>query len=137
MTEKPENDHATVPLVEERAIVLKRKKVTGAVRVRTVVREDEEIIDEPVHSEEIEVERVPVDRCWVEAAVPVRQEGDTTIISLLEEVIVVEKRLRVTEEVRITKRQTTRNTSERVTLRREEAVVERLDTAAAGNDGSD
>ena len=130
------NDRKTVPLVEERAVILKRKKVTGAVRVKTVVREDEEVINEPVHSEEIEVERVPVDR-WVEAAVPVRQEGDTTIISLHEEVIVVEKRLRVTEEVRITRRQTSRKTSEPVTLRREEAIVERLDAAAAGDDDSD
>ena len=119
---------ATVPLVEERAVVLKRKKVTGAVRVRTVVRKDEETIDEPVHNEEIAVERVPVDR-WVEAAVPVRQEGDTTIISLMEEVVVVTKRLRVVEEVRLTKRPSTRNVSKRVTLRREEAVVERLKAA--------
>ncbi len=129
------NDHTTIPLAEERAVVLKRKKVTGAVRVKTVVREDEQVVNEPVHSEEIEVERVPVDR-WVEAAVPVRQEGDTTIISLHEEVVVVEKRLRVTEEVRITKRQASRNTSERVTLRREEAIVERLDAATAGDNGS-
>jgi stress response protein YsnF len=130
------NDHKVVPLVEERAVVLKRKKVTGAVRVRTVVREDEDVIDEPVHNEEIEVERVPVDR-WVETPVPVRREGDTTIISLHEEVVVVEKRLRVVEEIRLTKRQTTRHTAKRVTLRREEALVERLDAAADGNDGSD
>jgi len=123
------NDRKVVPLVEERAVVLKRKKVTGAVRVRTVVREDEDVIDEPVHNEEIEVERVPVDR-WVEMPMPVRREGDTTIISLHEEVVMVEKRLRVVEEIRLTKRQTTRHTSKRVKLRREEALVERLNAAA-------
>ena len=53
------------------------------------------------------MERVPLD-CWVEAPVPVRQEGETTIITLLEEEVVVEKHLRATEEVRITKRRTTR-----------------------------
>src|SRR3712207_3183212 len=134
MVKRSADIRATVPLVEERAVVLKRKKVTGAVRVRTVVRKDEETINEPVHSEEIEVERVPVDR-WVEAAVPVRQEGDTTIISLMEEVVVVTKRLRVVEEVRLTKRPTTRNVAKRVTLRREEAVVERLDAADDEDDG--
>ena len=137
MVKRSADVRATVPLVEERAVVLKRKKITGAVRVRTVVRKDEETINEPVHSEEIEVERVPVDR-WVEAAVPVRQEGDTTIISLIEEVVVVTKRLRVVEEVRLTKRPTTRNVSKRVTLRREEAVVERLDAAGdEDDDGAD
>jgi uncharacterized protein (TIGR02271 family) len=136
MEQRSVDVRATIPLVEERAVVLKRKKITGAVRVRTIVREDEEVVDEPVHLEEIEVERVPVHR-WVAAAVPVRQEGDTTIISLIEEVVVVEKRLCVVEEVRITKRRTSHDTSQRVTLRREEAVVEHLKAEANGDDRPD
>jgi stress response protein YsnF len=127
-----EHDREVIPVVEERAVVLKRKKLTGGMRVRTVVREDEEVIDEPLTTEEVEVERVPLDR-WVDAPVPVRQEGLTTIITLLEEVVVVEKRLRATEEVRITKRRTTRQASQHVTLRREEAVVERLEVAGRGD----
>ncbi len=134
MAKRSGDDRETIPVVEERAVVLKRKKVTGAVRVRTVVHEDEEVIDEPLRTEEVEVERVPVDR-WVEAPVPVRQEGDTTIVTLHEEVVVVERRLRATEEVRITKRRTAHRASERVTVRREEAVIERLDGAARGDDG--
>ncbi len=136
MAKGPGDDRETIPVAEERVVVLKRKKVTGAVRVRTVVHEDEEVIDEPLRAEEVEVERVPVDR-WVEAPVPVRQEGDTTIVTLCEEVVVVEKRLRATEEVRITKRRATRRAAERVTVRREEAVVERLDAAAKGNGDPD
>jgi stress response protein YsnF len=81
------------------------------------------------------VERVPVDR-WVEAPVPIRQEGEPTIITL-EEVAVIEKRLRATEEVRITRRRTTRQAAQHVTLRREEAVVERLDAAGSGDDDPD
>jgi stress response protein YsnF len=131
-----EHDREVIPVVEERAVVLKRKKLTGGMRVRTVVREDEEAIDEPLTTEEVEVERVPLDR-WVDAPVPVRQEGLTTIITLLEEVVVVEKRLRATEEVRITKRRTTRQASQHVTLRREEAVVERLEVAGRGDDDPD
>ena len=122
----------TLPVIEERAVIHKRKKVTGAVRVRTVVHEEEQRVREALATEQVEVERVPVER-WVEAPVPIRQEGDTTIISLHEEVVVVEKRLRATEEVRITRRTATRHAEERVTLRREEAVVERLDAAEAGD----
>ena len=136
MTDRLEHDREVIPVVEERAVVLKRKKLTGGLRVRTVVRESEEVIDEPLTTEEVEVERVPVDR-WVEAPVPVRQEGETTIITLLEEVVVVEKRLRATEEVRITRRRTTRQAAQHVTLRREEAVVERLEVAGSGDDDPD
>jgi stress response protein YsnF len=133
---KLEHDREVIPVVEEQAVVLKRKKLTGGLRVRTVVHEDEEVINKPLTTEEVEVERVPLDR-WVKAPIPVRQEGETTIITLLEEVAVVEKRLRATEEVRITKRRTTRQTSQHVTLRREEAVVERLEVAGRGDDDPD
>ena len=40
----------------------------------------------------------------------------------------VETRLRATEEVHLIRRQATGSTRKQVTLRREEAVVERLDT---------
>jgi stress response protein YsnF len=130
-----EHDREIIPVVEERAVVLKRKKLTGGLRVRTVVRESEKVIDEPLTTDAVEVERVPVDR-WVEAPVPIRQEGEPTIITL-EEVAVVEKRLRATEEVRITRRRTVRQASQHVTLRREEAVVERLDAAGRGDNDPD
>jgi uncharacterized protein (TIGR02271 family) len=133
---RPKNDHETIPVVEEQAVVVKRRKVTGAVRVRTVVHEDEQVVDEPFHSEEVDVERVAVGQ-WVDAPVPVRQEGGTTIISLHEEVVVVEKRLRLIEEVRITKRRIRDTANKRVTLRRAEAVVERLDPSGRGEDPSD
>ena len=133
---KLEHDREVIPVVEERAVILKRKKLTGGLRVRTVVRESEKVIDQPLTTDAVEVERVPLDR-WVEAPVPTRQEGETTIITLLEEVVVVEKRLRATEEVRITRRRTTRQAAQHVTLRREEAVVERLDAAGSGDDDPD
>ena len=126
---------ATLPVAEERVVVRKRRRVTGAVRVRTRVREEERLVDEPFVVEEVSVERVPVagGGRWVEAPVPIRQEGETTVVSVHEEVVVVETRLRVVEEVRLTRRSTTRRHTGRVTVRREEAVVERLDPS--GEDG--
>jgi stress response protein YsnF len=129
---KPDSDHETVDVVEERAVVRKRKKLTGGVRLRTVVHEDEELIDALLHTEQAEVERIPLDR-WVEEPVPVRQEGDTTIITLHEEVVVVEKRLRAIEEVRMTRRHTVHGEQQRITLRREEVVVEDLDAPGHGD----
>jgi uncharacterized protein (TIGR02271 family) len=131
--DKPNMDRKVVPVVEERAAILKRKVLTEGVRVRTAVHEREAVVDEPLVSEEVEVERVLLDR-WVDAPIPVRQDGDTTVITLVEEVVVVEKRLRAIEEVRLTKRRTQHYAPQTVTLRREEAVIEHLD---AGNSDAD
>jgi uncharacterized protein (TIGR02271 family) len=117
-------DEAVVPVVEETAVVRKERVVTETVRLRKRVREDEEVLDVPVQTEAIEVERVPVGR-WLDAPAEVRREGDTTVYPVVEEVLVVEKRLRLVEEVRVTRRQETRRVQERVGLRREEVVVER------------
>ena len=125
-----EDDHETVPLVEERAVVRKRKRLTGGVRVRTTVHEDAQVIDETLRAEQVEVKRVPLDDRWVAAPVPVRLEGDTTIVTLHEEVVVVETRLRATEEVHLIRRHADRSARKHVTLRREEAVIERLEAAA-------
>jgi stress response protein YsnF len=131
--DRPKQEREVIPVVEEQAVILKRKRLTGGVRVRTVVREEEEVVDEPLTSEDVDVERVPLER-WVDGPVPVRQEGDTTILTLTEEVVVLEKRIRAIEEVRITKRQTVRHEPQTVTLRREEAVIERLATDGSEQD---
>ena len=117
-------DEEVVPIVEETAVVRKERVVTETVRLHKRVHEEEEVLDVPVQTEAIEVERVPVGR-WVDAPVEVRCEGDTTVYPVVEEVLVVEKRLRLVEEVRVTRRQETRRVQERVALRREEVVVER------------
>ncbi len=128
-------DEEVVPVVEETAVVRKERVVTETVRLHKRVHEEEEVLDVPVQTEAIEVERVPVGR-WLDAPVEVRREGDTTVYPVVEEVVVVEKRLRLVEEVRVTRRQETRRVQERVALRREEVVVER-DAAAPGGPDRD
>jgi stress response protein YsnF len=57
----------------------------------------------------------------------VRTEGDVTILPVVEEVLVVETRLLLKEEIHV-RRTATRETVEiPVTLRRQRAVVERVD----------
>jgi stress response protein YsnF len=48
------------------------------------------------------------------------------IVSILEEVLVVEKRLRLKEEIHIRKRRVETHQPQQVTLRYEEARIERL-----------
>jgi uncharacterized protein (TIGR02271 family) len=116
-----------VPVLEESLEVGKRAVETGRVRISKTVREREEVIDQPLMQEEVDVQRVPVNRV-VDGPVPVRYEGETMIIPLLEEeLVVVEKRLVLREELHVTRRRTEVRKPKTVTLRTEEATVERID----------
>jgi uncharacterized protein (TIGR02271 family) len=116
-------EEKVVPVIEETAVVYKERVVTDRVRLHKRVQATREVLDIPVQTESLEVERVPVGR-WIEAPAGIRQEGDTTIYPVVEEVLVVEKRLRLVEEVRVTRRRATRQVREEVSLRREEILVE-------------
>ncbi len=61
-----------------------------------------------------------------------RQEGDTLIVPVIEEMLVTVKRLVLVEEVRITRVQGTHRKPQTFTLRKEHIEIERL----AGEDAS-
>jgi uncharacterized protein (TIGR02271 family) len=115
-----------LPVIEETLAVDTHLVETGRIRIRKVVHEREELVDPPLRRDEVEIERVPANRV-VEGPIPVRYEGDTMILSLLEEVLVVETRLLLKEEVHITTRRTETHTPERVTLRHEDVTIERVE----------
>jgi uncharacterized protein (TIGR02271 family) len=125
-TSPPSDDFRTIPIVEEVLDVQRHRVETGKVRITKVVHERKEEVNTSRVREEVTIERIPLNRL-VDAPISIRQEGDTLIIPVLEEVVVIEKRLRVTEELRITKRRIEEPTSQQVMLRREEVIVERLD----------
>lgn len=58
---------------------------------------------EALYRENCDIRRVPMKRLLDKPAEP-RQEGDTLILSLMEEVLVLEKRLLLREELHITRR---------------------------------
>ena len=114
-----------VPLLEEEMRVDKRSVATGKVRVRSVVDTIEEVARAALAEDRVEVTRVPLNR-EVSAAPPVRTEGEVTIVPVMEEVLVVEKRLVLKEELHIRRRVTHENVEVPVTLRKQRAVIERL-----------
>lgn len=116
----------TIPLVEEQVRVERREVERGRVRITKRVEHQEGTIDEPLLRERVEVERVPVDR-EIDGPVEVRQEGDVTIIPVYEEVLVVEKRLVLKEELHIRKERQETHEPLHVTLRREHVDVERIE----------
>jgi stress response protein YsnF len=121
---------AVLPLVEEQLRVDKRKVVTGRVRVRTVTDTTEQLIRQELSGERVEVERVPLDRL-IEPGAPlpqVRTEGNATIFPIVEEVLIVEKRLRLKEELRIVRYATKEVEETPIILHKQRVVVERLDS---------
>ena len=119
------NTEPTIPLVEESLVVDKQPVVTGRVRIATKTETVEEIAALSLAQQAVSVERVVVDR-EIEQVPPVRTEGDVTIIPVVEEVMVVEKRLILKEELRVTRRTTSERIEVPVTLRKQTAEVERL-----------
>ena len=120
-----ERDREVLSLVEEQLRVGKREVVTGKVRVRTVTDTVEEVARATLDGEEVEVSRVPIGR-EIDAAPSVRTEGDVVIVPVVEEVLVVEKRLVLKEELHLRRRATREAVEVPVTLRRQRAVIERL-----------
>jgi uncharacterized protein (TIGR02271 family) len=125
---EPREPPLVLPVLAEELDVQTRRVETGRVRLHKTVHTREVLVDEPLLREEVVIERVPVNRV-VEGPIPVRYEGDTMILSLLEEVLVVETRLLLKEEVHLTTRRTERHAPERVTRRHEDVTIERVDQA--------
>ena len=113
-----------LPIIEERLDIRKVASETGAVRVRKIVHEETRTVDMALMREEVNITRVPVNK-EVEAKFHSRQEGDTLVIPIFKEVIT--RHLVLVEEVRVTTRRIPESSTEEVTLKREEAVVERYD----------
>lgn len=118
-------ESTVLPVIEEVLRVDTRRETTGGVRIRKTIREHEETINPELVHESVEVERVAVGR-FVDAAISPRQEGDTLVIPIFEEVLVVEKRLRLIEEVRITKTRRTEQQAQTVRLREEQVSIDSL-----------
>jgi stress response protein YsnF len=119
----PDDLTLRVPIFEESVTVDKVAVKTDALRVRTSVDQREVLVEDVVDRAILRVERVSVDRA-VDVAPPPREEGATTIISLIEERLVVEKRLFVVEEIHITREQTQERVAIPVSLRTTRATIE-------------
>jgi uncharacterized protein (TIGR02271 family) len=119
-------DEIVVPIVAEQLQVTTRQRETGVVEIRKTIHERTEVVDHPLYAEEVAVERIPVNR-MVDGPVSVRQEGEITIVPVLEEVLVVEKRLMLREEVHIRTVRKEIHDPQEVVLREERVEVVRKD----------
>ena len=120
-----EPGETVLPLLAEEVAVSKQVVETGRVQVARVTHERDQLIDELLARQTAEIERVPIGR-HVDTMPAVREEGDTVVIPIVEEVLIVERRLFLKEEVRVRRVSSTERHQESVTLRHHEAVVTRL-----------
>ena len=129
-------EEQVLPLYSEE-VAVSRHKVERTVHVHVRTRDHAHLIDEALTQEHIEVSHVAIG-LPVDAAPPVREEGDVTIIPVIEEVLVVERRLVLKEEIHLRRVRTTKQHRETVTLREQHVVVERPDQAGQlSSPGSD
>ena len=112
----------TIPVMREDVHIDKHEISRGNVTVHVSPRVRQETVDVTLGEDQVDVQRIPVNRI-VEAPAPPREENGTTVIPVYEEVLVVEKRLRLKEEIRVTRRRTTRPHREDVSLRSEEVEI--------------
>ena len=115
-----------IPVLAETVSVTKRRRLTGAVRVSTRTETVQAVAEAELGRYRVEVTRVPVERVVSEAPAA-RAEGDTTIIPVVEERLVVVKQLVLVEELHVRHILDRETVTEPVTLRRQHAVVQRLD----------
>ncbi|SFE89742.1 YsnF/AvaK domain-containing protein [Spirosoma endophyticum] len=114
-----------VPLIEEQLQVSTRTVETGRVTLTKTVHETQETVTIPLRKEEFTVERMTLNQ-YVDELPATRQEGDATIYPVVKEVLVIQKRLLLVEEIRVTRQQTQTEESHTVPLRREEITIERM-----------
>ena len=127
MPEEALPGETVIPLAEEMVAVSKREAETGRVRVALTTETETVVARETLRGRRIEVERVPVGRMLPEGepAPQSREEGDTLVVPVVEEVAVVVKRLVLREEVRLRFVATETPFEEAVSVRRQRATVER------------
>ncbi|AOX20640.1 hypothetical protein A0U90_10430 [Kozakia baliensis] len=118
-------DAQILQLHEDRLTVERVAKVTGEVRISVKTDTHTQKIKENLVRENVTIEHIPVDAV-VDELPQQRQDGNITIIPIVEEIIEVRKRYRVREEIHITRLVRHDLHEEMVDLRREEAVIQRF-----------
>jgi uncharacterized protein (TIGR02271 family) len=118
-----DEDDVRVQRVEEELVAGTREREVGRMNVRKRVRTDREQVRVPRRREEVSIERIPVDedrRQAFEAEI-----GEDEIrIPIVEEEIVVEKRLVVKEEIRVRKNVVEEEEVVEADVRKEEIDIE-------------
>ena len=114
---------SSLNVLQEQVDIDKKVIESGKVIIHKKVHRENKDVEVPVSHEEVEIKKVAVNK-YVEEAPAIRYEGNTTIIPVMKEVAVIEKKLLLVEELHVTKHAVTRTEERTVPLRKEEIEVE-------------
>lgn len=113
------------PLFKELVSVERREAITGTVRVRLHTGTREQLGDEHVSRNPVVVDRIAIGPVVV--TIPdIREKGNLTIIRIVEEGLVAEKRRLLNEEIRIRCVPVHERHQETVSLRKQNVAIERI-----------
>jgi len=120
-------DETIVPVVAERAEVSVQERATGQVRVAIRTGTVERTLEETLETTTADIVRVPIDRelAFDEIMPVTRVEDGVTIVPVVEERLVVEKRLVLVEEIRIERSIAVEDVSVPVSLRQQHVDIDR------------
>jgi stress response protein YsnF len=121
-----------IPLHVEEVSVSRREVEKANVRIALITGTREQLVDEELTHVRVEIERVPIGRT-IEVVPPISQDGDTAIIPVVEEIVVVERRLVLKEEIRIRRVGTKEQHQETIVLRQQEALITREEADSHSN----
>ena len=130
-----ESDDLRVLLLHVEAAHLSKRVRKTLVRATRKTSMRDVCVEAELAHDHVVVERVPVGRV-VDVAPPIRQDGDVTILPVMEEVVVIERRLVLKEEIHFRRVQTMQHFSEMVSLREQAVTVTRTDVTEPGHDQS-
>lgn len=127
----PDRDanQTTIPVAAEELRVGTRRAVTGRVRVHVSTLTEDSPVQADLAGQRVEVTRIPLDREVTERP-DIRTEGDLTVIPVLEEVLFIERRLILREEIHLRRIAETERVETTVPLRRQQVAIEREGAAA-------
>lgn len=118
------DEEIVVPVIEERLTTEARWRDSGSVALHLRTEEMPETVEEYVTREELDIEEVAVGRVLADGEMPTqRQEGDITIIPVIEERLVMVKQRVLAKEVHISKRSRTETREVTETVRRQRVEI--------------
>lgn len=126
----PEDKAIRIPLAEETLEATTRERVEGVIRFHKRVESEPVALDVEVRSDDVYIERTPRGDVVGESRQP-WYEGETLVIPVYEERLVTEKRLVLTEEIRVRRRVKSEQVEIRDTVRREVVDIETEEASGA------
>ena len=124
LNSRTEDGNIIIPVIQEQIIIEKEVVDTAKVRISKTVSEEKASLNIPLIQESYDVQRTPLKEV-LDTPPGIRYEGETIIVPVMREILIVEKKYELIEEVRLTKRTTSIPHIQEITLLKEQVHVER------------